>query len=52
MRVTVFPFTSAGPQISAVLKKSDHKLTVTKLKCIWNKYTNYEKWKQLVVLEY
>ena len=24
-------------------EKSDHNLTVTKLKCIWNKYQNYEK---------
>ena len=24
-------------------KKNDHNLTITKFKCIWNKYTNYEK---------
>ena len=24
-------------------QKSDHNLTITRLKCIWNKYANYEK---------
>ena len=31
--------------------KYDHNLTVTKFKCISNKFTNYRKWKWLVVLE-
>ena len=31
--------------------KSDHKLTITKLKCIWNKYSNNETMKTTITSE-